>query len=136
METIEYRQPPTLNKIINKARANRFLSAKEKKDWTTYIARHSIPNIQNTYNNPYIAAEISYRYSSSDLDNLGGCFKCVLDGLVIAEVIKDDDLSIIKPIMLYRAVKIKTKERPFFRLFITDCRIEYRKLALSFIDEE
>ncbi|MFS6568001.1 hypothetical protein, partial [Staphylococcus aureus] len=123
METIEYRQPPSLNKLINTARTNRFVAAKEKKEWTAYIAKHSIANLQKTYNNPYIAAEISYSRSSSDLDNLAACFKSVLDGLVLAEVITDDDLTVLKPIMLYRAVKVKTKEIPFFRLFITDCTV-------------
>jgi Holliday junction resolvase RusA-like endonuclease len=111
------------------------VAAKEKKEWTTYIAKHSITNLQNTYNNPYIAAEISYSRSSSDLDNLAACFKSVLDGLVTAEIIKDDDLTVLKPIMLYRAVKIKTKESPFFRLFITDCSVEYRKLALRLLED-
>ena len=134
METIDYKQPPSLNKLINTARTNRFVAAKEKKEWTNYVAKHSIMLLQKTYNNPYIAAEISYSRSSSDLDNLAACFKSVLDGLVVAEVISDDDLSIIKPIMLYRAVKIKTKESPFFRLFITDCKTEYRELAIKFLD--
>ena len=136
MEVIEYKQPPSLNKLINTARTNRFVAAKEKKDWTSYIAKHSVVNLQKTYNNPYIAAEISYSRSSSDLDNLAACFKSVLDGLVNAEIIKNDNLTVIKPIMLYRAVKIKTKESPFFRLYITDCSNEYRSLALSLLDAD
>lgn len=133
MEVIEYLQPPSLNKLINTARTNRFIAAKDKKDWTTYIAKHSIINLTNTYKNPYVAAEISYSRASSDLDNLAACFKSVLDGLVKAEIITNDNLSTIQPVMLYRAVKVSTKEKAFFRLYITDCPQEYQTLALQLI---
>jgi hypothetical protein len=133
MESITYKQPPTMNKLLNTARTNRYVAAADKKRWTDYFAKESLVSIQDSYKRPFIAAEISYFKSNSDLDNLGACFKSVLDGLVKAKLIPDDNLSVIKPFMFYKAVKIKTKETAFFRLYITDSSTEYTSLILSLL---
>lgn len=134
MEIVEFKQPPTLNELVNTARLNKFKAASEKKRWTNYARDVAIKDIQNTYTSPFIAAEISYKRSSSDLDNLAACFKPILDGLVIAEVLSNDCLSVIKPVLSYRAVKIATKEANFIRLYLTEDKNEIINLILKFYE--
>jgi Holliday junction resolvase RusA-like endonuclease len=87
--TIEGRLP-SLNEYINAERRNRFAGAKLKKQYTEMVARAAkdVPHFSNPVGVSILWIEPNRR---RDLDNIYFGKKFILDGLVLAGVIENDD---------------------------------------------
>lgn len=89
--------PPTLNEQINIARNNRYGSAKEKEKWTNDIA-----TLAQEQNQPVFPGKVWMQFiyylknSRRDPDNVSASRKYILDGLVQAGIIVNDNLQIIQ----------------------------------------
>lgn len=82
---------PGVNEIVGAARANRFVSAKQKREWTDAVAMHAraarIPPARRVY----LVFDWVEKSKRRDPDNVaGGGRKFILDGLVAAGVLKND----------------------------------------------
>lgn len=95
IETFQFDLPPTLNDQINSARNNRFANAQIKKVWTDAIAM----SCQGKTKFPdKVWMEFSWYLKNSrrDPDNVQAAKKFILDGMVQAEIIVNDNLKIIQ----------------------------------------
>ncbi|HEY9824856.1 MAG TPA: hypothetical protein V6D19_05370 [Stenomitos sp.] len=89
--------PPCLNEQINIARNNRYGSAKEKEKWTNDIAALAKKQNQSSYPGKVWMQFIYYlKNSRRDPDNVSASRKYILDGLVQAGIIVNDNLQIIQ----------------------------------------
>lgn len=91
------RLPPTLNEQIDHARRNKFASAKVKRQWTGDVeveARRQLPGVY--FDKVWLAYEWFVPRFSYDEDNVAAAAKFVMDGLVRAGVLKDDNLTVIQ----------------------------------------
>lgn len=96
------KQPPTVNSITNINRGNKQKAGRIKKQWTTAIAQAAKQqNLQPFAAEIWILIEFTYKSVLSDPDNLYGSLKPVFDGLVKAEIIKKDNVQIIKSPQLF-----------------------------------
>ena len=120
--------PPTLNQIINQARKGYIVSAASKKKWTniaTIKARELAP-----YTSPiWIAVEINYKSSNCDPDNLFAACKFVLDGLVKAQILPNDNVKNIQTPIWYKYNKSKD---PTLTIRLFETKQEY----FSYITKE
>jgi len=87
--------PPTLNEQINEARTHWAKSATTKKKWTSKIARLSAP-LPKFQNEVWLEFWYSINNFGRDPDNISASRKYLMDGLVAAGVIRDDNLTIIQ----------------------------------------
>ena len=91
IQKIYYPLPPSLNETINSARTSKYASSKTKKRWNTLIADNS------KHLKPYSEElKVWFHFTwilkskMKDFDNVSSGIKYILDGLVIAGIIKDD----------------------------------------------
>jgi Holliday junction resolvase RusA-like endonuclease len=86
--------PPTLNKIINAARSDKYAAAKEKRRWTNEVADACQGSHQ-------FKGQVSIDYlwrvknTKRDPNNISAGTKFIDDGLVAAKIITDDSLEVI-----------------------------------------
>lgn len=89
--------PPTLNQQINSARANRFHSAKIKRQWTGDIEVEARRQLSGVYfEKVWLAFEWFVPTFAHDEDNVAAAAKFVMDGLTQAGVLKNDNLTVIQ----------------------------------------
>ena len=89
--------PPTLNDQINIARNNRYGSAKEKEKWTNDIALLCLEQSKHRFPGQVWMQFIYYlKNSRRDPDNVSASRKYILDGMVQAGIIINDNLQIIQ----------------------------------------
>lgn len=89
--------PPCLNEQINMARNNRYGSAKEKEKWTSDIAKLCLEQTHHRFPGRVWMQFIYYlKNSRRDPDNVSASRKYILDGMVQAEIIINDNLQIIQ----------------------------------------
>lgn len=105
--------PPTLNEQINSARSNRYKSAEEKKNWTSLIAaiahNQRQDNKWDTFTSP-VWLEFTWYVPSRkwDADNVQAANKYVMDGLVLAKIIKGDSLMWIEsPVIQWYKISVE-----------------------------
>lgn len=91
LQKIYYPLPPSLNETINFARTGKYVSSGIKKKWNKLIADNS------THLKPYSPKRKVWLHFTwilkskmKDFDNVSSGIKYILDGLVIAGIIKDD----------------------------------------------
>lgn len=87
--------PPTLNEQINEARTHWAKSATTKKKWTSEIARLSAP-LPKFQNEVWLEFWYSINNFGRDPDNISASRKYLMDGLVAAGVIRNDNLTVIQ----------------------------------------
>jgi Holliday junction resolvase RusA-like endonuclease len=122
---ITFPKPPTTNETINAARSNKFVAAKSKKHHTE-VARITTERymlsrgITEPVIKPYIIADISYQTSASDIDNLAGCLKYIMDGLVKAGLMVNDNLAHTQDLLIVKATKVKNKEEQRVILYLSN----------------
>ncbi len=118
--------PPTLNDQIASARANKFTSASTKKKWTDAIAlachKAKVESIPGTVWLEFIWRVKNFR---RDADNIVASCKFVMDGLVAANVIDDDNLSVIKSPVIHHFEK---SDHDGLTVFIRNERAWYERL--------
>ena len=90
-----YPLPPTLNDQINSARSHRALSAATKRKWTNTIAILSkdLPVFPGAV---WLELFYSVKNFARDPDNISASRKFLMDGLVQAGIIKNDNLTIVQ----------------------------------------
>lgn len=123
--------------MISKARANKYTAAKDKEAWTLKLA-----NLAKASLTPYpagtkiwIIPEFQYSTTASDPDNMVACLKCILDGLVVAGIISNDSIKVIRPPLVCDFLKIPLKDkRKKTTLRIFDGLEEYKEYAHSIIN--
>ena len=83
---------PTLNETIKTARGNRYAAAAQKKKYTTLVAEEIIVQTDRPR---FVAASLDITWIETkkkrDPDNVFAAVKFILDGMVMASVIEDDD---------------------------------------------
>lgn len=91
---------PTLNKYINAERTNKYIASSMKKKATEICKISS--SILYGFSNPEILHDIKVHYivpnNKIDSDNLYFGIKFILDGMVKAEILKDDSRKYIRNI--------------------------------------
>ncbi|HEY9610639.1 hypothetical protein [Allocoleopsis sp.] len=87
--------PPTLNEQIREARAHWAISAKTKKEWTGIVAQEAFGTSQFT-GKVWMDFVWGLRRFDRDPDNVAAAAKYILDGLKVAKVIRDDNLTVIQ----------------------------------------
>lgn len=87
--------PPTLNDIIATARRHHFASAAQKKEWTDAIAL-ACSNMMSFTGEVWLEFVWFVKNRRRDPDNIAGAQKYILDGLVKAGIITDDNLGVVK----------------------------------------
>jgi hypothetical protein len=94
--------PPTMNEIINTARSGWQPSNKLKKQWTNKIANF-VKNCGFTLNDKiWIEFHWYLRNFGRDADNTAAAAKFIMDGLVSAKAIRNDNLTVIQsPVVHY-----------------------------------
>ena len=138
MQILVLPQPPTLNVMISKARANKYTAAKDKELWTLKLAKLAKASLT-----PYpagskiwIIPEFQYSTTASDPDNMVACLKYILDGLVLAGILPNDSIKVIRPPLVCDFLKIPLKDkRKKTTLRIFDDLNEYKNYAHSIIDK-
>ena len=100
----EFKMPllPTMNEIINTARSGWQPSNKLKKQWTNKIANF-VKNCGFTLNDKiWIEFHWYLRNFGRDADNTAAAAKFIMDGLVSAKAIHNDNLTVIQsPVVHY-----------------------------------
>ncbi len=124
IETLTFQIPPSLNAQINKARANRFLAAKEKKALTLKIKRWC--EMQGCQKFPgKVWVSISWQiksFANDPVDNLPASLKGILDGMVLAGVLTKDSAMVIQSPIVHHVshgnntVTIEVCDRPIWKL--------------------
>jgi Holliday junction resolvase RusA-like endonuclease len=93
--------PPTMNDMIADARSSRYKSSSVKKHWTDRIAEVVRGNTPYT-GKVWIEWCWYVKNFSRDADNIAASSKYIMDGIVEAGVIVDDNLRIIQsPVIHY-----------------------------------
>lgn len=93
--TFTFPLPPTLNDQIKSARSGWRVSARIKKNWTNKItlACRNSPRFEGKV---WLEFRWQVRSFARDADNIAASSKFILDGLVQAKVLKEDNLMIIQ----------------------------------------
>ena len=84
---------PTLNEMIRTARGNRYAAAAQKKKYTNLVAEEIIVQTDRPHY-PALSLDITWIETKKkrDPDNVtGGGLKFLMDGIVAAGIIPDDD---------------------------------------------
>jgi len=90
-----YPLPPTLNDQINSARSHWSKSAATKKKWTNTIALLS-KDLPKFPDKVWLELFYSVKTFARDPDNISASRKFLMDGLVMAGVITNDNLTIVQ----------------------------------------
>ena len=90
-----YPLPPTLNDQINSARSHWSKSAATKKKWTNTIALLS-KDLPQFPDKVWLELFYSVKTFARDADNISASRKFLMDGLVQAGVIRNDNLTIVQ----------------------------------------
>lgn len=127
MKTYTFEKPPSLNQLVNLARRNRYSSAQSKKKWTAKAKKSAIEQGVVKFTSPvWLFVTISYSTATSDVDNAVTTLKPILDGLVEAEVLEDDNIKHINP-QLYVTMVKRERKKQFVSVEIFMNRIAYSK---------
>ena len=96
IQKIYYPLPPSLNETINLARTGKYVSSGIKKKWNKLIADNS-KHIKPYSPERKVWFHFTWILKSKmrDFDNVSSGIKYILDGLVIAGIIKDDSQKYI-----------------------------------------
>jgi len=124
--TFTFPLPPTLNKTINSARTNKFQSARDKKLWTNWVASQVIGQPKFTGK---VWVEFYWQVANirRDPDNISAAAKPILDGLVLAKIIKGDSLAVIQsPYCHY--FEVKPGEPDIVTIKISDEKYEKQEI--------
>ena len=91
IQKIYYPLPPSLNETINSARKSKYGSADLKRKWNKLISDNSA-NLKPYSPERKVWFHFTWILKSKmrDFDNVSSGIKYILDGLVIAGIIKDD----------------------------------------------
>ena len=92
-----FKQTTTMNELIDLNRSNKFAAANKKNVETQAIAKQ-VSDAPSFDSQVYVCFEFTYKNSQADLDNVQSSKKSVLDGLVAAKVLKQDNFNWVKPI--------------------------------------
>lgn len=87
--------PPTLNDQVNDARTNRYKSAATKKKWTGLVA-DIVADAPKFEGDVWVMYQWFVKNFRRDGDNVKASAKYLMDGLEIAGVIRNDNLSVIQ----------------------------------------
>lgn len=99
MLELVFELPPGLNKIINNNRASSYAGAGMKKTWTNKSIKSCKEQARQCPIVPvYLAAHYRLSTKANDVDNIQSTKKFILDGIVKAGVIKDDNFTHVHPI--------------------------------------
>ncbi len=85
---------PTLNEMIRTARGNKYAAAAQKKKYTDLVASEIMVQTYPThYQFDAISLDITWIETKKkrDPDNVFAAVKFILDGMVAADIINDDD---------------------------------------------
>lgn len=108
MKTYNFPKPPSLNKLINTARSNRYAANTEKQKWTKKAKQCcEEQGVVPFSTKVWLSVEITYSTTASDFDNLIACLKPILDGMVKAGVLEDDSLKYIESSVYFKFTKTK-----------------------------
>lgn len=104
--------PPKLNQQIREARTNRYKSAETKTQWTNDIAVIAISDSKEVKFPEKVWLTFSWEVKTlnNDPDNIAAAAKYIMDGLVIAGIIKDDSLAYIGSPIIHYYAKAKTEQ--------------------------
>lgn len=118
--------PPTLNDIIGQARKNRFASAALKKKWTASIATAAQEQrAQPIKGEVYLEYVWRVKNRRRDQDNITAAQKYILDGLVAAGIIEEDNLKVVRTPIIHHVV---IADHDGFSIIIRTKEIFYRRL--------
>lgn len=113
--------PPTLNEQIDLARTHWSKSAKVKEEETEEIAKGLI-GLHQFHDKVWIDFLWMVRNFGSDQDNIEASRKYIMDGMVLAGMIKDDSLMWINPPTIHdyirgdNTVRVRVSDRPLWKL--------------------
>jgi hypothetical protein len=113
--------PPRLNEQIRDARTHWSKSAKVKEEETDDIAKGLI-GLHQFPGKVWIDFLWMVRNFGSDQDNIEASRKYIMDGMVLAGMIKDDSLMWIHPPTIHdyirgdNTVRVRVSDRPLWRL--------------------
>jgi len=91
IQKIYYPLPPSLNETINLARTSKYAASETKKKWNTIItdnSKHLKPYSKEL--KVWLHFTWILKSKRKDFDNVSSGIKYILDGLVLAGVIKND----------------------------------------------
>lgn len=108
--------PPTLNEIINTARCGWKPSNQLKKQWTNKIARFVEDCGINLNDKIWIEFHWYLRNFARDFDNVAASTKFIMDGLVSAKAIRNDNLTIIQSPVVHYYHRCKNADAVVLRL--------------------
>lgn len=86
---------PSLNEVIDRARANKFASANEKRHLTELVATQAKAEMyERSWTPPDVPVSVSFTWHEPtmrrDADNIASAQKFVLDGLVMSGMLRGD----------------------------------------------
>jgi Holliday junction resolvase RusA-like endonuclease len=113
-------RPPTRNQSERFARGNMYKAANVKKEWTYRIAQELLAQGVASFDTKVSMMFIfDYAYESEDCDNIAGCLKYILDGMVKANIIKDDNMKHINKALILGYNKVPQKASKQVSIFIS-----------------
>ena len=118
--------PPGLNKIINSNRSNKYAGAGMKKTWTNKAIDCCKKQVRECpIVKVYIAAHYRISTRANDVDNIQSTKKFILDGIVKAGVIKDDNFTHVMPVIYETFEFIGTKKNYTVDIMLFTDKTEY-----------
>ena len=126
MLSYTFERPPLLNQLINTARTNRYSAATSKKSWTRKCEKAVLEQGLVCFDEKvFILPTITYSTVTTDFDGLDACLKPILDGMVKAGVLQDDNFKFIHAISFKRYIKSR-RDNQYVRLDLTENFDEYQ----------
>ncbi len=133
--TLIFDRPPTTNEILNTARTHRMVAAIDKQRLTLRIAQAAKLQYPCKIEfKPYLLEEIGYRTNSSDIDNLTGCLKYVMDGVVKAGILDNDNLAHTRNSLYVHARKTSKNDTLLVQLKLFESAKDYIEQVSSLIE--
>ncbi len=123
MMKLTFKMPPGLNKIINNNRANYRAGAGMKKTWTNKAVNTCKEQARQCPIVPvYLAAHYRLSTRANDVDNIQSCKKFILDGIVKAGIMRDDNFTHVQPVIFetFEFIGVKNKNYTVDILIFTD----------------
>lgn len=113
-------RPPTRNQSERFARGNIYKAASIKKEWTQRISHELLKQGAVSFETKVSMMFIfDYAYESEDCDNIAGCLKYVLDGMVSSKIIKDDSMKYVNKALILGYNKVPQKSNKQVSIFIS-----------------
>lgn len=133
MQTLRLLQPPTLNEMINKARSNKYVAAKDKKVWTLRAKKAALEQLTPFADDAviWIVADFNYLTTASDSDNMVACIKYILDGIVTAGIMPTDSMKHTGNLAIATFTKIPRKEKKYATINLFDSKTEFQTFAVN-----